>query len=61
LARDILDRALIAAEADDCYQALKLTRRIIRHEDAVLGRAPASVPAAIHDTPARAAVADRGI
>jgi flagellar protein FlbT len=38
LARDILDRALAAAEADDCYQALKLARRIIRHEDAVLGR-----------------------
>lgn len=40
LARDILDRALAAAVADDCYQALKLTRRIIVHEDAVLGRAP---------------------
>src|SRR5580693_3370653 len=41
LAREILDRALQAAEADDCYQALKLARRIIRHEDAVLqdGRA----------------------
>lgn len=38
LARDILDRALAAAEADDCYQALKLARRIIRHEDTVLGR-----------------------
>jgi len=38
LAREILDRALQAAEADDCYQALKLARRIIRHEDAVLGR-----------------------
>ncbi len=38
LARDIVDRAVAAAEADDCYQALKLTRRIIRHEDAVLGR-----------------------
>jgi flagellar protein FlbT len=38
LACDILDRALAAAEADDCYQALKLIRRIIRHEDAVLGR-----------------------
>jgi flagellar protein FlbT len=41
LARDILDRALAAAEADDCYQALKLARRIIRHEDAVLGRSVA--------------------
>jgi flagellar protein FlbT len=38
LAREILDRALQAAEADDCYQALKLTRRVIRHEDAVLQR-----------------------
>lgn len=32
LACEILDRALSAAEADDCYQALKLARRIIRHE-----------------------------
>jgi flagellar protein FlbT len=38
LAREILDRALQAAEADDCYPALKLTRRVIRHEDAVLQR-----------------------
>lgn len=38
LAREILDRALSAAEADDCYTALKLVRRIIRHEDAVLGQ-----------------------
>jgi len=38
LARDILDRAISAAEEDNCYQALKLARRIIRHEDAVLGR-----------------------
>lgn len=38
LAREILDRALASAEADDCYKALKLARRIIMHEDAVLGR-----------------------
>ena len=38
LAAEILDRAMAAAEADDCYQALKLARRIIRHEDSVLGR-----------------------
>ena len=38
LAREILDRALAYAETDDCYQALKLARRIMRHEDAVLGR-----------------------
>lgn len=38
LAREILDRALTAATSDDCYTALKLVRRVIRHEDAVLGR-----------------------
>ncbi len=37
LACSILDRALAAAEADQGYQALRLARRIIRHEDAVLG------------------------
>ena len=41
LARDILDRAIAAAEADQCYEALKLARRIIRHEDAILGRTTA--------------------
>ena len=46
LAREILDRALAAAERDDCYQALKLARRIIRHEDAVLGKT-AETPMAI--------------
>jgi len=46
LAREILDRALAAAEADDCYQALKLARRIIRHEDSVLGRLNFPVEAA---------------
>ncbi len=45
LARDILDRALTAAEDDQCYQALKLARRIIRHEDTVLGRATDAAPA----------------
>ena len=38
LAREILDRAMTLAEAGECYQALKLVRRIIRHEDTVLGR-----------------------
>ena len=38
LAREILDRAIAAAETDDCYAALKLARRIVRHEDSVLGR-----------------------
>ncbi len=42
LAREILDRAEAAAADDNCYLALKLTRRIINHEDTVLGRpAPA--------------------
>ncbi len=39
MAREILSRALAAAEADDCYQALKLARRIIRHEEAVMNPA----------------------
>ena len=38
LVREILDRMLAAVEADECYAALKLARRIIRHEDGVLGR-----------------------
>jgi flagellar protein FlbT len=45
LAREILDRAEAAAAGDNCYLALKLTRRIINHEDSVLGRsAPAREP-----------------
>jgi len=40
LARDILDRTLALVEADECYMALKLARRIVRHEDSVLGRVP---------------------
>ena len=47
LARDILDRAIEAAEADECYSALKLARRIIKHEDSVLGR---TVPAIVGGT-----------
>ena len=39
LAREILARAEAAALDDNCYLALKLTRRIIMHEDAILGRA----------------------
>jgi flagellar protein FlbT len=48
LAREILDRAWEAAVADDCYRALKLVRRIMRHEEAVLGKLnppPVSPPA----------------
>lgn len=40
LVRTMLNQALVSAEADDCYQALKLIRRIIQHEDAVLGKTP---------------------
>ena len=43
LAREILDRAVAAAEEDDCYKALKLVRRVMRHEDTVLDRAPSTV------------------
>ncbi len=39
-ARLILDEIAEAARIDHCYQALKLTRRIIRHEDAVMAGAP---------------------
>jgi flagellar biosynthesis repressor protein FlbT len=37
LARQILDEAVAAAEADECYRALGLMRRIITHEDVTLG------------------------
>ncbi len=50
LVRMILDQALLAAESDDCYQALKLIRRIIQHEDAVLGKIPnVSIPTGNND------------
>lgn len=39
LVRLILIQAMVAAEEDNCYKALKLIRRIIQHEDAVLGKA----------------------
>lgn len=38
--RMLLDQALVAAEGDDCYAALKLVRRVIQYEDAVLCRTP---------------------
>jgi flagellar protein FlbT len=34
----ILDSAMACARADKCYHALRLARRVVRHEDAVLGR-----------------------
>jgi flagellar protein FlbT len=42
--RDMLGRALEAAEGDDCYAALKIARRIMRHEEEVLGIAPLPAP-----------------
>jgi len=55
LVRIILNQALVAAEEDDCYQALKLIRRIIQHEDAVLGKTPnISIPTGNSDCHANA-------
>jgi flagellar protein FlbT len=34
LARDILQQVITLAESDQCYEALKLARRVIRHEAA---------------------------
>jgi flagellar protein FlbT len=39
LAREILDRALELAQEGACYEALKLSRRIIRHETAIFDAA----------------------
>jgi flagellar protein FlbT len=38
LAVEILETAMAAIAKDRCYDALKLVRRIIRHEDSVCGR-----------------------
>ena len=43
-ARELLERALAAAEADDCFAALKIAQRVMRHEEQVLGLAPLPVP-----------------
>lgn len=43
LAVEILNDAVRAIEEDRCYDALKLIRRIIRHEDAVLQSGPYSI------------------
>ena len=40
MVRELLARALKAAESDQCYQALKLARRVMRHEEVVLGLSP---------------------
>jgi flagellar protein FlbT len=42
LAREMLRRALALADADDCYGALKLARRVMLHEQEVLGLPPAA-------------------
>jgi flagellar protein FlbT len=46
LAVEILNNAMRAVLEDRCYDALKLVRRIIRHEDAVLGEAGRNARAA---------------
>lgn len=48
IARDLLAQALAAAEADDGYTALKLARRVMRHEEEVLGIAPLPAPRREH-------------
>jgi flagellar protein FlbT len=45
LAREILDRAMALAREGACYEALKLSRRIIRHETAVFEGSKAAVQA----------------
>jgi flagellar protein FlbT len=49
MVRDLLDRALKAAEVDQCYQALKLARRVMRHEEVVLGLTPVSAVSITED------------
>jgi flagellar protein FlbT len=39
----LLDQAMSCAENGKCYQALRLARRVVQHEDAVLGRPPRPV------------------
>ena len=62
LAREVLRRALELAEADDCYQALKLARRVMRHEEEVLGLPPliAARPSGRGEGEARAAASAPG-
>jgi flagellar biosynthesis repressor protein FlbT len=47
MVRTILSQALVAAEEDDCYQALKLVRRIIQHETSALNHPVESDPEGI--------------
>jgi flagellar protein FlbT len=49
MVRTILSQALVAAEEDDCYQALKLVRRIIQHEATVTGHPIVKHPERVQD------------
>lgn len=57
LAWEILDRVLALAEADECYEGLKLIRRIMQHEAAVArlasNQAAPSSTAAVASEPGR--------
>ena len=44
--RALLEEALMLAEADDCYRALRLARRVMQHEAEVLGLPPPEAPRA---------------
>lgn len=44
--RALLGEALALAEADDCYRALRLARRVMQHEAEVLGLPPPDAPRA---------------
>jgi flagellar protein FlbT len=44
--RGILDEVLALAEADECYRALRLARRVMQHEAEVLGLPPLEAPRA---------------
>lgn len=46
LAREMLGRALALADADECYQALRLARRVVVHEQEVMGLPPFAPPRA---------------
>jgi flagellar protein FlbT len=45
IAREMLGRALAFADADNGYQALKLARRVMLHEQEVMGVAAPAAPA----------------
>lgn len=51
LVRELLESALALAQQDECYQALKLVRRVIQHEEAVLRAAAEAAPQRSRPTP----------